>query len=282
MGVIGHPYHAAALPDGRVFLVYGYRHPPFGIRARLLDPECRRFDTPELVLRDDGGGGDLGYPWACVTAGWSRACRLLLQPGRRHPAHRRHIRRDRLRGANMPETIDFTARQQVEGFQRLISDPNRHPLYPDQRHWTPAVGPDFRGPSPLTRVHDWWRPEVAGEPDLDGRPRPCRRLSTRPSASSAKAATCRRTSIPATRPPCMLTSARHHLRPGHPTGQAVDERRMGARIHAPPGGRHRGRLPPPVRRPGQQRHLPAGGAGRGPAGRAAPATQGSCSSSARM
>jgi hypothetical protein len=66
MGVIGHPYHAACLPDGRVFLVYGYRHPPFGIRARLLDPECRRFDVPELVLRDDGGSTDLGYPWACA------------------------------------------------------------------------------------------------------------------------------------------------------------------------------------------------------------------------
>ena len=68
MGVIGHPYHAVRLPDGRVFLVYGYRHPPFGIRARLLDPECRHFDAPEIVLRDDGGGSDLGYPWACVTA----------------------------------------------------------------------------------------------------------------------------------------------------------------------------------------------------------------------
>lgn len=66
MGVIGHPYHAARLPDGRVFLVYGYRHPPFGIRARLLDPECRHFDAPELVLRDDGGSTDLGYPWACA------------------------------------------------------------------------------------------------------------------------------------------------------------------------------------------------------------------------
>ena len=25
------------------------------------------FDTPEIVLRDDGGHGDLGYPWACQT-----------------------------------------------------------------------------------------------------------------------------------------------------------------------------------------------------------------------
>ena len=68
MGVVGHPYHAVRLPDQRVFLVYGYRHPPYGIRARLLDPECRDFAGPELVLRDDGGTTDLGYPWACVLA----------------------------------------------------------------------------------------------------------------------------------------------------------------------------------------------------------------------
>ena len=62
MGVIGHPYHALRLPDGRVFLVYGYRHEPYGIRARVLDPECRDFGGEEIVLRDDGGSGDLGYP----------------------------------------------------------------------------------------------------------------------------------------------------------------------------------------------------------------------------
>jgi hypothetical protein len=66
MGVIGHPYHALRLPDGRVFLVYGYRHEPYGIRARLLDSECTDFSAPELVLRDDGGNPDLGYPWACL------------------------------------------------------------------------------------------------------------------------------------------------------------------------------------------------------------------------
>jgi len=68
MGVIGHPYHALRLPDGRVFLVYGYRHVPYGIRARLLDAECTDFSGEEIVLRDDGGSGDLGYPWACLTA----------------------------------------------------------------------------------------------------------------------------------------------------------------------------------------------------------------------
>ena len=68
MGVIGHPYQALRLADGRILLVYGYRHEPYGVRARLLDPECRDFSGPELVLRTDGGNGDLGYPWSCQLA----------------------------------------------------------------------------------------------------------------------------------------------------------------------------------------------------------------------
>ncbi len=65
MGIIGLPYHALNLADGRVFLVYGYRKPPFGIRARILDPECNNFESNEIILRDDGGTPDIGYPWAC-------------------------------------------------------------------------------------------------------------------------------------------------------------------------------------------------------------------------
>lgn len=68
MGIVGHPYHALRLPDDRIFLVYGYRHEPYGIRARLLDPECTDFSGEEIVLRDDGGSGDLGYPWSCLSA----------------------------------------------------------------------------------------------------------------------------------------------------------------------------------------------------------------------
>jgi hypothetical protein len=66
-GFKGHPHHAARLPDDRVLLVYGYRHAPYGIRARVLNAECTDAATaPETVLRDDGGNGDLGYPWATV------------------------------------------------------------------------------------------------------------------------------------------------------------------------------------------------------------------------
>jgi len=65
----GHPHYALRLPDKRVLLVYGYRHKPFGVRARVLDPECANIATAEeFVLRDDGGNGDLGYPWATMLS----------------------------------------------------------------------------------------------------------------------------------------------------------------------------------------------------------------------
>ena len=68
-GFPGHPHYALQLPDQRVLLVYGYRHPPFGVRARVLDPECTNAaSASETVLRDDGGNGDLGYPWAALLS----------------------------------------------------------------------------------------------------------------------------------------------------------------------------------------------------------------------
>jgi hypothetical protein len=68
-GFQGHPHYALRLPDQRVLLVYGYRHKPFGIRARVLNPECTDFATAgEIILRDDGGNGDLGYPWATMIS----------------------------------------------------------------------------------------------------------------------------------------------------------------------------------------------------------------------
>ncbi len=64
-GFKGHPFHAIHLKDGRILLVYGYRHEPFGIRARILDADCTNVATaPEFVLRTDGGNVDIGYPWA--------------------------------------------------------------------------------------------------------------------------------------------------------------------------------------------------------------------------
>lgn len=65
--VIGHPYDACPLPDGRLLLVGGYRHAPYGLRARIYDPMLQApDDVPEIVLRDDGTAPDLGYPWATL------------------------------------------------------------------------------------------------------------------------------------------------------------------------------------------------------------------------
>ncbi len=68
-GFQGHPHCATLLPDGRILLVYGYRHAPFGIRARILDAGAANIaDSREIILRADGGSGDLGYPWVTPMA----------------------------------------------------------------------------------------------------------------------------------------------------------------------------------------------------------------------
>ena len=67
MGFYGYPLHALRLPDNRVLLTYGYRNKPYGIRARVLNPECTDFaSAPEFIIRADGGNGDLGYTWSTV------------------------------------------------------------------------------------------------------------------------------------------------------------------------------------------------------------------------
>jgi hypothetical protein len=57
----GSPTDLVCLRDGRLLAVYGRRTPPFGIRARVSEDGGRTW-LPELVLRDDGGSFDLGYP----------------------------------------------------------------------------------------------------------------------------------------------------------------------------------------------------------------------------
>ena len=69
-GFRGHPHHACRLPDGRTLLVRGYRHEPYGIRAHALNAECTDFrEAEDFVLREDGGSGDIGYPWLAVLPG---------------------------------------------------------------------------------------------------------------------------------------------------------------------------------------------------------------------
>jgi hypothetical protein len=71
--VWGFPQHLLPLRDGRLLMTYGYRRPPFGVRACLSSDEGQTWDLAhEVILRLDGGtppgqtrkvaDGDLGYP----------------------------------------------------------------------------------------------------------------------------------------------------------------------------------------------------------------------------
>ncbi|WP_276356250.1 sialidase family protein [Cohnella caldifontis] len=59
----GDTVHLTLQEDGRLFAVYGYRRPSFGIRARVSEDNGLTWG-PEMILRDDGGSIDLGYPRA--------------------------------------------------------------------------------------------------------------------------------------------------------------------------------------------------------------------------
>ncbi len=61
----GNPPATVLLPDGRLCVTYGYRKEPTGVRARLSADEGRTW-SPEIILRDDGFDGDLGYPRTLV------------------------------------------------------------------------------------------------------------------------------------------------------------------------------------------------------------------------
>ncbi|MBV1901580.1 MAG: glycoside hydrolase, partial [Kordiimonadaceae bacterium] len=66
--IVGHPYDGLLLPDGRLFLVYGYRHKPMGVRARLVEPGQALADAKEIIVRDDSPSRDTGYPSATLMA----------------------------------------------------------------------------------------------------------------------------------------------------------------------------------------------------------------------
>jgi hypothetical protein len=57
----GNPPTLTRLHDGRLCVTYGYRAEPYGIRARLSDDNGQTWSAP-IILRDDGGSHDLGYP----------------------------------------------------------------------------------------------------------------------------------------------------------------------------------------------------------------------------
>ena len=61
----GNPPSLVKLADGRLGLIYGLRATPSGIRARISADRGKTW-TPPIVIRDDGGGRDIGYVRAVV------------------------------------------------------------------------------------------------------------------------------------------------------------------------------------------------------------------------
>ncbi len=57
----GNPPTLTRLLDGRLCITYGYRAKPFGMRARLSSDSGSSWGE-EIVLRDDAGNHDIGYP----------------------------------------------------------------------------------------------------------------------------------------------------------------------------------------------------------------------------
>ena len=60
-GVGGNPPTLTRLQDGRLCLTYGFRDAPHSIRAKLSEDNGATW-SPDVMLRNDGGNHDIGYP----------------------------------------------------------------------------------------------------------------------------------------------------------------------------------------------------------------------------
>jgi hypothetical protein len=90
----GAPGSLVRMSDGRLVVVYGYRLPNYGIRAVVSEDGGATWGN-ELIVRDDGGSWDLGYPNAwevepgrvgCIYYFNSRNDPLQVNGGKRHIA----------------------------------------------------------------------------------------------------------------------------------------------------------------------------------------------------
>lgn len=79
----GFPANLINLSDGRILASYGYRRQPFGVRICVSEDEGRTWDPKrEIVIRNDGLHGDIGYPSA-----------VELSPGKVLVTYYHHISR---------------------------------------------------------------------------------------------------------------------------------------------------------------------------------------------
>ena len=62
-GIDGYPGHLCQLPDGRILCTYGFRRPPYAIRAAISDDDGSSWPAAETVeIRTGMRSRDLGYP----------------------------------------------------------------------------------------------------------------------------------------------------------------------------------------------------------------------------
>ena len=61
----GNPPSLVRIPDGRLCGIYGFRSPPYGMRAKLSRDNGRTWGS-EITLRDDARTWDIGYPKSIV------------------------------------------------------------------------------------------------------------------------------------------------------------------------------------------------------------------------
>ena len=69
-GIGGHPPHLLRLADGRLLCSYGYRKPPFAIRAVLAEDDGMTWQTDRVVtIRENLPSKNLGYPSTVAVGG---------------------------------------------------------------------------------------------------------------------------------------------------------------------------------------------------------------------
>jgi len=86
-GVGGNPATLTRLSDGRLCLTYGYRKPPYGMRATVSSDGGVTWGE-EIILRDDAGSHDIGYPRTVLR---SDGTVVTVYYYNDHPAGERYI-----------------------------------------------------------------------------------------------------------------------------------------------------------------------------------------------
>lgn len=69
LGLFGQPADLCLMPDGRILCTYGYRRPPYGVRAAICEFQGNKLvPVSHITLRDDSDNWDCGYPASVFNA----------------------------------------------------------------------------------------------------------------------------------------------------------------------------------------------------------------------